>query len=108
MAKYEKQSTLTGYYVSVGEKLAISMFINTAFTTFFAKVIVEEEGIDHIEAYFAEGAVVANMFYVFITNGFLSPILTYFDFAWYKKLFDQWRQAKKGEKSKMTQAQANS
>ena len=108
MAKYEKRSTLTGYYVSVGEKLAISMFINTAFTTFFAKVIVEKGGINNIEAYFAEGAVVSNMLFVFITNGFLSPILTYFDFAWYKKLFDRWRQAKKGDNSKLTQAQANS
>lgn len=47
------------------------------------------------------------MFMVFITNAFLSPVLTFFDTAWFLKLYSRYSQKKLKEKSKLTQAEAN-
>ena len=55
MIRYEKHDTYTEFSVSLGEKLAISTFINTAFTTFFAKVIIFDGGIQSVGVYFGEG-----------------------------------------------------
>jgi len=47
------------------------------------------------------------MYWVFITNAFLTPILTMIDPGYFVKLFSQHLATKKGDKLKITQKDAH-
>jgi len=57
--------------------------------------------------FYAKGGLVENMFYVFITNAFLTPALSYFDPMYFWKVHQRRKAIKLGENTKMTQKQAN-
>jgi len=68
-----------------------------------------ENGFQDINLY-GKGGLLENMYWVFITNAFLTPILAIFDPVYYMKLGFQWlaeRKEKKGQKNTMTQKQAH-
>ena len=106
------------------------MFVNTAFTTLFAKVVLASEfaettGIsNYLRAvnfyntgfiYFQnqffndlhKGGLLENICYVVLTGALLSPFLVIFDFWHIFKLFQQKMELKKGEKSTKTQEDAH-
>lgn len=98
-AAYEKHGTYTGFFKGIAEKLSVAQFINTAFTTLAAKFLitssrtVDQINVDDVNV-FGKGGIVESMFFVFISNAFLTPIMTYFDVFHYLKLFSQWRAPK--------------
>jgi len=118
LAKYEKHYTFTHYLRGVAQKLAIAQFLNTALTNLFAELILSqnnseqekaENGFQDVNIY-AKGGLLENMYWVFITNAFLTPVLAIFDPIYIMKRGFQWlaeRKEKKGEKSTMNQKAAH-
>ena len=91
------------------------MFVNTAFTTLFAKVVLASEfaettGIsNYLRAvnFYNTGGLLENICYVVLTGALLSPFLVIFDFWYIFKIFQQKMELAKGEKSTKTQEDAH-
>jgi len=112
LAEFEKHGTYTGYFTGITRKLSIAQFINTAFTTLIAKIVITASVAvgDHtiIETvnFYGVGGLLEAMFFVFITNAFSTPLMNFFDPFYYLKLFQRWRALRNQENSRMTQKEA--
>jgi hypothetical protein len=63
------------------------------------------QGLDSIN-FFGPGGLLQNMWFVFVMNAFLGPIMTYYDIWWFLKRRNQ-QKAEQTKDIKMTQAEAN-
>jgi len=112
----EMHGSQTSFFTSVADKLSMAQFLNTAFTTLLAQIALHnafkqdgsfELGLDAIPFY-GKGGLVENMFYVFISNAFLTPILALLDPMYFLKLYQRKKVLKTDEETlKMTQLQAH-
>lgn len=111
----EKHPTYTSHFTAIAEKLCVAQFLNTALTTLVAQIILynqfRETGsfIQGLLAvpFYGKGGLVENMFFVFISNAFLTPILNLFDPTYLLKLYKRKKAIKLGEQSTMTQKEAH-
>jgi len=111
LTSFEKHITYTHYLRGVAQKLSIAQFMNTALTNLFAQLILASSGsvssgLENLNIY-GKGGLLENMYYIFITNAFLPPILTILDPSYFLKLFQRRRLEKKGSHNKLTQMKAN-
>jgi len=79
---FEKNSTTVGYLNMVGIRLTFAQLINTAFITIFSKLAI----FGRINFYGVDG-VLNEMFYVFLTTGFVLPLVRTFNIDWFVKLY---------------------
>lgn len=115
LSKREKHTTYTAYFTGIASRLSASLFINTAFTTLFAKLTTlfflgKEINIlnDQDEFnFYTKGGLLENIFYVFISNALFTPLYTMFDPFYYWKLYDQRKALKQGKHCAMTQQKAH-
>jgi len=113
ISKFEKHTTHTHYLRGVAEKLAIAQFLNTAFTNLFAEIILASGDADNasdrldILNFYGKGGLLENMYWVFITNAFLSPILTVLDPTYLWKNVQRYWTERKGDQNSLTQMEAN-
>ncbi len=113
LAEAEKHNTYTGYYTGITQKLSVAQFVNTAFTTLIAKIVItsflgdEEGSILKTVNFFGVGGLLEAMFFVFITNAFSTPIMNIFDPFYYLKRFNQWKALKNPESQIINQKQAH-
>lgn len=110
----EKHPTYTSHFTAIAEKLCVAQFLNTALTTLVAQIILynqfSELGfINGLLAvpFYGKGGMVENMFFVFISNAFLTPIMNLFDPGYFFKLYKRKKALKQGDKSVMTQKEAH-
>jgi len=115
LVEREKHVTYTTHFMGIAKKLSITQFINTAFTTLFAQVVLYstlqndnpfESDFEKINFY-GKGGLLENMFYIFISNAFLTPLLTYFDPLYLLKLYQRKQVLKKGGTNMITQQEAH-
>ncbi|CAI2378713.1 unnamed protein product [Moneuplotes crassus] len=99
LTSYEHHETYTKYHLSVAFKLTIAMFINTGVNPLFVNFGRAN--------WFDSGGLMVDVFYIVITISLVSPFSYLFDPAYLVKLCKRWREERKGEKSKLTQRQAN-
>jgi hypothetical protein len=115
LTEREKHPTYTSYFTAVAEKLCIAQFLNTALTTVLAQILLYNAfgSTDSFKLgllavpFYGKGGLIENMFYVFITNAFLTPILSYFDPLYLYKLYERRKAVNKGENTPMTQREAH-
>jgi len=86
--------------------------LNTALINLFAQLILAKtdsvsSSLENLNFY-GKGGLLENMYYVFITNAFLPPLLNIFDSGYFFKLFKRYFLEKKGSSNKMNQMKANS
>jgi len=112
LSKREKHSTYTAYFTGVARRLAISMFINTAFTTIFAKLVAlvfnnsPSQNPDQYNFY-RPGGLLQNIYYVLLFNALLMPLYTIFNPFHYFKIYQRWKALREGETCTMTQQKAH-
>jgi len=112
LSKREKHSTYTAYFTGVARRLAISMCINTAFTTLFAKLVsllFSNSPSQNPEPYnfYRPGGLLENIFFVFLSNAILTPLYTIFNPFHYLKKYQRWKALREGETCTMTQQKAH-
>jgi len=92
--------------------------LNTALTNLFAEFILARSNSDEVKAengfqninIYGKGGLIENMYWVFITNAFLTPALAIFDPMYILKRVQQFfveRKETKGGQNKMTQRDAH-
>ncbi|CAI2379579.1 unnamed protein product [Moneuplotes crassus] len=99
LTSYENHETYTKYHLSVAFKLTFAMFINTGINPLFANFGRKN--------WFNQGGLMVDIFYITITVSLISPFSYLFDPGFLIKLYKRWREKSKGNKSKLTQKQAN-
>lgn len=99
MSSYEKHSTYTKYHLSVATKLMMATFVNIALLPLFTKLDKED--------WFDNGGLATAIFFNVISVSFVSPLLKFFNIMYFIKRFRAWKEHRKGNKSKLTQRQAN-
>ncbi|CAI2378511.1 unnamed protein product [Moneuplotes crassus] len=99
LTSYEHHETYTKYHLSVAFKLTIAMFINTGVIPLFVNFGRAN--------WFDSGGLMVDVFYIVITISLISPFSYLFDPAYLIRLCKRWNEERKGEKSKLTQRQAN-
>jgi len=114
--KYEKNLTYTHYLRGVTKKLAIALFLNTALTNLLAEIILADGDQDSLSDrvsnlnFYGKGGLLENMYWVFITNGILSPFIGLFDPYYFYRRLKQYRLERnedRGITNNLTQSQAN-
>ncbi|CAI2369250.1 unnamed protein product [Moneuplotes crassus] len=99
LTSYEKHETYTKYHLSVAFKLTIAMFINTGINP-----LLVNYGTDN---WFDSTGLMVDIFYIALTISFVGPFTYLLDPSYLIRLCKRWRELKKGDKSKLTQRQAN-
>lgn len=115
LVSHQKFSTCTGYYTAVAEYLSVSQFINTAFTTLFAKLVLSMQFNPQynllsdikITDFYGSAGVVKSTFFVFITNAFVNPIINIYDPIEILKKYLQKKAHEEGKNNTLTQQEAN-
>jgi len=113
LAEFEKHGTYTGYFTGITQKLSVAQFINTAFTTLIAKIIITasvavgEQTLIETVNFYGVGGLLEAMFFVFITNAFSTPLMNLFDPWYYWRLFGRRRALKNTEDTRMNQREAH-
>lgn len=107
-ARYESHKTQTNYFVITGRRLSAILFINMTFTTMLANVIHSAPA-PNSKAFWnvSTTGLFYDLFFLFITNSYMSSIFNFFDIMWGVKLLKRRKVTKEGDKSKMTQIEAN-
>jgi hypothetical protein len=107
-ARYESHKTQTNYFVITGKRLSAVLFINMTFTTMLANVIHSAPAPNN-KAFWnvSTTGLFYDLFFLFITNSYMSSIFNFFDIMWGVKLLKRRKVIKDGNKSKMTQIEAN-
>lgn len=95
----ERAETYTDYNFAVAFKLFLTMFANTAIIPLITNPNKDD--------WFGTGGLVVNIYLNILIINFLSPIFYYFNWTFFSKKIKIWLEKKKGEKSKMTQREAN-
>lgn len=106
-AEYESHSTKTGFFISVTFKLTRAFFLNMVIATFlsnFFTVTIHE--FYHPYEVNME-TLVGDIFFLFITNSYMSSIFNYFDIVWGYRLWRRYQIEKQGEKCTIPQCEAN-
>ncbi|CAI2381736.1 unnamed protein product [Moneuplotes crassus] len=99
LSSYEKHMTYTKYHLSVAFKLTIATFVNVALLPIFTRLEKEE--------WFESGGLSTTIFYNVVSVSFVAPIVNLFNISYLIKRIKMCREKRKGEKSKLTQRQAN-
>jgi len=112
LSRREKHSTYTSYFTGVAKRLCVALFINTAFTTIFAKlvsVVFHSAGDDTPDDFnfYRPGGLLENIYYVFISNATLSPLYNLMDPFHYIKLYKRKKAIELGEGNPITQQKAH-
>jgi len=131
IAQYEKRRIYSHFLRAIAKRLAIAQFLNSGLTNFFAQIILADDHGDFSNRvqninYYGKGkrtfrnpevsysliigGLLENMYWIFVTNAILTPLVTIFDpvYLWKRfKIFLMERQEEKGVKNKLTQIQAN-
>ena len=103
----ESHSTKTGFFISVTYKLTRAFFLNmvvaTFLSNFFTVTIREfyrpyEVNVDGL---------VSDIFFLFITNSYMSSIFNYFDIVWGYRLWRRHQIEKQGDQCTIPQCEAN-
>ncbi|CAI2368266.1 unnamed protein product [Moneuplotes crassus] len=99
LSYYERHETHTKYHLSVAIKLTIAMFANTVLIPY----------ISNVGGFYGDTfrTLVIDVFFISLSVSFITPLVYLFDPAYLFKLFKRWREERKGEKSMLTQKQAN-
>jgi len=109
--RFEKHATYTRYLRGVAQKLSIAQFLNTAIVNMLSQLILTNADTlyNRFQSlnFYGKGGLLENMYWVFITNALLFPLLTFFDPFYIWKVFWQRRAEKQGDKNKLTQMEAN-
>lgn len=110
MEAFEKKATYTNFYFGVARKLSISMFFNTTFTSFLANIVgawtQNELTFDNTDIFFGNQGVLVDIFFVFLTQMVIPPLLSVFSPEWFIQKFNIWR-VKRGYLKNLTQAELN-
>jgi len=115
IVSYEKHKTYTHHLRAIAKRLAIAQFLNSALSNLFAQVILAD-GHDTLASkireinYYGKGGLLENIYWVFVTNALLPPLLTIFDLQYFWKRFKIYlvkRQESKGHRNTLTQSEAN-
>jgi len=115
LSEFEKYGTKTGFATAYAKKTAIALLVNTAFISLFANIFLSTEytfsanilsNIHKLTIYSADG-LLQNMFYVFITNTFVTPIFNLLDPEYFYKLFVRRKFLNLGDNAVTTQKEAN-
>ena len=69
--KIEKQKSLTNYYLSFSIKLTIFTFMTSALVPFFSNYFTHHHDLKNHE----NKTLITNIFFIFLTNSFLKPII---------------------------------
>ena len=99
LSAYEQHETYSKYNVSVAVKLTIATFINTAIIPMFVNIGKHK--------WFTRGGLMEDIFYNTFFVAIVSPLLYLFDFGNIVRKIRMCREERLGDKSKMTQRQAN-
>lgn len=91
----ERHETYTKYNLSVAFKLTVATFLNTA-------IIPLVVNIDQDEEWFANGGLVVDIFYNFISVGFVTPLLYFLDVFFIIRLLKRCMASRKGLNSTLT------
>jgi hypothetical protein len=85
--------------MSIAMKLAIARFVNTAILPCIANASNDR--------WFVDGGLVSDSFSIMISISFIDPTLMLIDPGYIVQLLKRWYEKRKGDKSMMTQAEAN-
>ena len=96
---YEQYSTWTNFYIAAASKQAWAMFFNTALVTFIIYTVIGN--------YWGIGGMIKVITQVFIINAFYGPIYNLVNPFYQLKKFLRNRAKSKGDRSLLTQKQAN-
>lgn len=112
LSRREKHSTYTSYFTGVTKRLCVAMFINTAFTTIFAKLVsvaFHADGDDTSDEFnfYRSGGLLENIFYVFISNATLTPLYNLLDPFHFIKAYKRKKARELGEGNPITQQKAH-
>mmetsp|Transcript_17293 Transcript_17293/g.16954 ORF Transcript_17293/g.16954 Transcript_17293/m.16954 type:complete len:424 (+) Transcript_17293:564-1835(+) len=99
ISKFERHQTHVKYYAAVSFKLTICMVINSGVIP-----LIVNPGKKN---WFNPGGLAVDMFFIVFALSFISPTVCLFDPLHYWKRFRFWWEERKGEKSRMTQREAN-
>ena len=107
-ARYERHKTQTNYFVSTGRRLTAALFINMTLTTLLANVVYSTKANNTYSFWkISVAGLFFDIFFLFITNSYMSSIFNYFDIVWGVKLLKRRKALKDGPASKLTQIEAN-
>lgn len=81
-------TTRTEYNTRVAVTITIAQFFNTCLLTFVIDVLLKDG--NKYALIFRTGGLVYNIFYVFISNAFATPLVAYFDPASIMKKLMRW------------------
>lgn len=111
LAEHEKHGTYTGYFTGMATKLNMAQFINAAFTTLVAKIIIttnfNDDKNDFLQQanFYSSGGLMESMFFVFITGTISTPVSTFLDPWYYLKIYQRYRASK--DTKDLTQKEAH-
>jgi len=111
LAEHEKHGTYTGYFTGMARKLNMAQFINAAFTTLVAKIIIttnfNDDKNDFLQQanFYSSGGLMESMFFVFVTGAISTPVSTFLDPWYYLKIYQRYRASK--DSKDLTQKEAH-
>jgi len=100
---YEQNETLTAHNLSVALKLTLVRFINTA----LVPITINRQFTDGNDEWFGQGGLINDVFYIFLSIGFLDTFLYLTDYMYIWKKIKQCLSKSRGENSKINQQTAN-
>ena len=108
-ARYEKHKTHTSYFVTVGKRITAALVSNMIVTTTLANVFHSSK-LNNWSSFYelSVTGLFYDVFFLFITNSYMSSIFNYFDFVWGFKLYRRYKAIKSGSECKLTQRDAHS
>mmetsp|Transcript_38657 Transcript_38657/g.34356 ORF Transcript_38657/g.34356 Transcript_38657/m.34356 type:complete len:319 (-) Transcript_38657:1192-2148(-) len=91
LAKKELHKTQSKYFVSTGKRLTAVLFINMSITTILANVIHSVSASQATFWKISLSGLFFDIFFLFITNSYMSSIFNYFDLVWGYKLIKRFK-----------------
>jgi len=104
--RYEKHKTQTSFFVTVGQRISAVLVINMTLTTMLANMAQVRSNTNFFKV--SVTGLFYDVFFLFITNSYMSSIFNYFDIMWGVKLYKRYKAIKSGVQCKLTQLQAHS
>jgi len=99
LSSYEVHETYTNYNLTVALKLTITRFINTGIIPLAVHIQPKD--------WFNTSGLSTDIFFIIFATAFLSPLIDVFEPGWIFNKFIIWKERKKGEDSRLSQAQLN-
>jgi hypothetical protein len=116
IATLEKNTTHTDHHLSVCQKLCAALFLNTAITVLLAHLFLQWLNGYNVKKnpsqltsdnVWGQGGLIEDLWSIFWSNAFVSPILNIIDPIYLWKLFKQKSMKEDGENCKLTQLDAH-